>query len=412
MKRFLFLLLAACGFFSVSVEAQWTNLGQFSPLVMTGDYKGVAVTNTSGSTPAQGSTWKVYASNDDWVTRTQRSAGGGTDYGCCTMTKLSAVSEDTIFAAHYFQGFGKILKTTDRCNFWQEFNPNQINLPISDLQALNENEVYVIGENYNMTATIALRITAQSIDTLFIGADNGQNARIYFVNSLLGFISTFDSLGIVRLHRTDDGGTTWTNPLSIGVGNHLAIEFADNINGYAGGSNGTFYKTTDAGQTWNILSINGPVHTNEIEFLSVDTGFVASRNGLMMRTFDAGQTWTSEVVDSAANLIYLKVIDSDIIYAQKDDYTLFKRNYIASSEDFQSQLELVKVYPQPTNGMLFLHIPDGIILKQYWLYGMDGRLLENGIAKSIDLSLYPAGVYHLQLETNKGRVNKKIIHSK
>ena len=395
---------------SISLIAQWTNLGQQSELVMTSNQKGLSFTNTAGSTPAQGITWKVFGTVDDWVSNAQQSTGGGSGLGCCSLSNPVSLNDATVYVTHNFQGIYTILKTADAGDTWQNLSTSNMNFNVRESVLLGVDDVLVIGADYSADEAVAVRIRPQGVDTLFSSEfHNGLTARICFPSNQLGFVSVVDTSGIVRLMRTSDGGSTWANTLSVGLGDHLAIDFANAFTGYAGGSNGTFYKTTDAGLTWNSLPINGPVTSNQIEFLNADTGYVATNNGLLMRTYDGGQNWSSEVVDSAANLTYLKVVDTDIIYVQRDDYTLFKRNYVTANEDVQALSQQIKVYPQPTSSLLNIALPQGHKLEYFDLAGLDGKVLLQGHEKLLDLSAFSSGVYFLRIKTNKGTQVLKVI---
>lgn len=408
IRKTLFTIALLASYFTLT--AQWTNLGQQSDLVMTSNRKGLSLVNTDGSTPAQGITWSAFQTTDDWVTRGQQSTGGGTGMGCCSLGNPVALNDATVYVTHNFQGIYTILKTADAGNTWQNLSTSNLNFNVVESVLLGLDDVLVTGGMYGSNEALAMRIRPQGVDTLFSSSLHyGENSRICFPNNQLGFVSVVDTAGTVRLMRTSDGGNSWANTLSIGLGNFLSIDFPNAFTGYAGGSNGTFYKTTDAGLTWNSVPINGPISSNQIEFINADTGYVATANGLLMRTFDGGQNWSSEVVDSAANLIYLKVINTEQIYVQRDDYALFKRNYATATDDSQLLSAQIKAYPIPTTGRVDFDLPQGFILKSYALYNLEGKLLLQGDGNLVDLSDQSNGIYYLRMETNKGTQALKLI---
>jgi len=73
----------------------------------------------------------------------------------------------------------------------------------------------------------------------------------------------------------------------------------------------------------------------------------------------------------------------------------------------ESSLQKLTVSPNPTNGMVSLNTS---VVGNYELLTLDGRVLESGTAKKdYDLTIYPAGVYTLNLTTDEGIKVLKVV---
>ena len=78
----------------------------------------------------------------------------------------------------------------------------------------------------------------------------------------------------------------------------LAVDFVDNMNGYAVGSNGAIIKTTDGGATWTDVQDVAYVNDlTDVDFPENDqVGWATGINGTILKTTDGGTTWTPVTV--------------------------------------------------------------------------------------------------------------------
>jgi hypothetical protein len=73
----------------------------------------------------------------------------------------------------------------------------------------------------------------------------------------------------------------------------------------------------------------------------------------------------------------------------------------------ESSLQKLSASPNPTTGMVSLN---NVVIGNYELLTLDGRVLESGTAKKdYDLTSYPKGVYHLRLSTDEGSRVMKVV---
>ena len=88
------------------------------------------------------------------------------------------------------------------------------------------------------------------------------------------------------------------------------------------------------------------------------------------------------------------------------------KDVFADMEDLDQQhldVEDILVYPNPTSGILYLdQLPQITSLRLVSLMGQEVFEL-SPVENFIDLKQYAAGIYLLQIETDKGRVNKKVV---
>ncbi|AWB44797.1 hypothetical protein DCC85_11585 [Paenibacillus sp. CAA11] len=117
--------------------------------------------------------------------------------------------------------------------------------------------------------------------------------------------------GELRLYRTEDNGTTWTNISPAGTVQFPGIVrygkelfFADSMNGWivrnGGGTSETIVLyTTDGGVNWKVSSLPKSVQVSDISFVSKQQGWLmttqnstpGNQEKLLYRTLDGGKTW-------------------------------------------------------------------------------------------------------------------------
>lgn len=112
------------------------------------------------------------------------------------------------------------------------------------------------------------------------------------------------------------------------------------------------------------------------------------------------------------------LINNAANWESSDDtlYSLF--SYIAggavgsagtlSIEDLELN-ELIKIYPNPTQNNITIHIANSLTIKKVTLHSTTGKVLKVTNINTINLYNLPLGVYFLTIETSEGSVTKKII---
>ncbi|HGY54906.1 MAG TPA: T9SS type A sorting domain-containing protein [Caldithrix abyssi] len=88
-------------------------------------------------------------------------------------------------------------------------------------------------------------------------------------------------------------GNSWT-----------AVDFANELVGYACAGAGFIYKTTDGGYTWTQVGDTANITTDlkGIAVVSEDTVYVAGRSSTLLKTVDGGATWEASTFDFGKDL--------------------------------------------------------------------------------------------------------------
>jgi photosystem II stability/assembly factor-like uncharacterized protein len=209
---------------------------------------------------------------------------------------------------------------------------------------------YVLPFSGPLLRTVDGGITWDSLTSLSLWGDLLFDNNIYFVDDSIGFISTHNSNGNVRLYKTSDmgnswtdltpdsnlwgiikihflnhqrgyiyvnsafndrawttidGGLTWTEltlgfTFGSGTSSLPTMFFVNDSTGYCAGGDGSFLyrgavaRTTDYGQNWSIIIFpNNYSLINSIHFPNQDTGYTVSRSGKIFRSIDEGLSWDS-----------------------------------------------------------------------------------------------------------------------
>jgi photosystem II stability/assembly factor-like uncharacterized protein len=144
---------------------------------------------------------------------------------------------------------------------------------------------------------------------------SGDYHQIIFLDSLDGFLLTQDSyspsyFGDAKLHKTNDGGNTWTTLPGQGYGK---IHFINERIGWAGN-----YRTTDGGETWHYQQFNFPPLEDTID---IKISFVDSLVGYaisyltILKTQNGGNSWTIQMETKNGLLQDIQFYNSQIGYA-------------------------------------------------------------------------------------------------
>jgi hypothetical protein len=102
------------------------------------------------------------------------------------------------------------------------------------------------------------------------------------------------------IHKSLDGGDTWTT-LSSGTTQNLnGVQVNDANNMFVVGDNGTVLKTTDGGATWTTVSVPTTQHLNDIKDFGL-FGVIVGNNGTVL-SYGLGATQACAYTATATNL--------------------------------------------------------------------------------------------------------------
>lgn len=232
---------------------------------------------------------------------------------------------------------GTVLKTENGGLEWQAVNFGNNNYSYK-IFILNENEFYLgrnglyktnnggnsyeeLGELSNIASTI--------FGINFFDSDNGliyKSGRVFktndgglnweevyegqycdkmqFSSNNVGYISggaSWDGISYGFLHKTIDGGNTWTDigdTKEVYEWEIMSMNFITDDIGYITNFNKEFYNTRDGGVSWDLLSDSLPRVFKEIVFLSQDEGYGLSSRSIF-KTIDGGISWKEDYTDSS-----------------------------------------------------------------------------------------------------------------
>ncbi|HLS31723.1 MAG TPA: T9SS type A sorting domain-containing protein, partial [Flavobacteriaceae bacterium] len=175
--------------------------------------------------------------------------------------------------------------------------------------------------------------------------------------------------------------------------------------------------------TWNDVEITSPVNQGlipDIQIMRFD-----AQTGEAQEVIDGNVTTPSQdaimamAMDYNGDLVVGGYFGSDLFY----DTDLHIHNNAVDSDFFiakyhtgeemgvkNQNLQTVKIYPNPTTGVLNLQSKTN--LESYQLYDLQGRIVKQGklIDKQIDLSGVDNGLYFLRVRDQTGNVeNLKVV---
>ncbi len=235
-------------------------------------------------------------------------------------------------------------------------------------------------------------------------------------------------LGNDMLLGTDAGflisgndGLTWT-PLNNGLpGYKVHVIGVIGTILFAGTENGV-YRSVDTAATWISASVGLPNNYWVGSILTIANKLIVGGpyGGGCYVSDNNGDTWLDNSIGLSSMQTLAFAYTADTIYvgtgAVPTFYTggLYKRplSELVSVPEIEGISDF-KVFPNPTEALLNITGSDLISGYDFSILNIRGQLLLKGKVRSvqaqIDLGSFPAGIYFLKLEDDKGMVVKKII---
>ena len=193
---------------------------------------------------------------------------------------------------------GSVYKTTNGGSSFTQRNSPKLNTTIRALWFFNGDTGLTFTSEAEIFKTSNGGVSWTSINYSYVVPDSAYTwtsktfSSAFFTSNNVGYVggSAYSPSGISRaiLHKTTDGGNTWTQ---LFIPNNKPIEkiyFIDSLTGFLC-TNGNLLKTTNGGASWTSSYYYPNLYFSDITFINKDTGFVAS-NGLL-KTIDGGTTW-------------------------------------------------------------------------------------------------------------------------
>lgn len=166
-------------------------------------------------------------------------------------------------------------------------------------------------------------------------------------------IFAIGEIGMVQ--RTTDGGQTWDVQRLDSVSLFLGIHFATRYTGYILSESNRIYKTTDGGDTWTKIAVPQNIKLKQFNFKDSLTGYFATTSRLI-KTTDGGLTFSTVkdfqvifAMSAKANSIFLAGIISNQrgIFKSSDSgvnwQLLDSNNYAITDLDYDGSSRVVAV---------------------------------------------------------------------
>jgi len=246
-----------------------------------------------------------------------------------------------------------IVRTTDGGESWSNIQLDYSSYTFGQIAVTSPTSALLFGSRRISKTTDA----GLTWSTLI--ADNSRNFNSgYFLNPDTGYTAGSTTAGVGFIHRTTDGGNTWSEVYS-GGGVFSSICFTSYDTGWAGGAGGVVGWTTDAGVTWNPVHLGTTEMVVEMEFINSRQGFVvAQRGGFISYTNDGGRTWHQQNAGLQDDISALCYHDSANVWVGGYNGFIKKTPHggiVTSAQEpiytatIADKFELLQNYPNPFN---------------------------------------------------------------
>ncbi|GGF10789.1 T9SS type A sorting domain-containing protein [Hymenobacter cavernae] len=392
----------------------------------------------------------VWAAGNDLIEGTAnqyaRTANGGTSWttgtianltSAETITGIAGVNATTALVCVTTGTTGRILKTVNGGTTWTvQSTAGQFAGPSSFpnfISFFSATEGICVGDPPTGTAfeiytTADAGTTWTRVPVANVPAAQAGETGIVKNFAVLGNSCWFSTTN-GRVYYSSNKGQTWAVGNSgLNTSGDLAFTDASNgimVTGDLGGSAHTIARTTNGGATWTRVTFTGTVHgevsgvpgTNEILSVGLldDFGSSYSRNG--------GLTWTT--LETTRDHASLDVVSPTVAWSGALDIDnvagigVYKLNstVLGNSKDVALQNGL-SVYPNPSaDGQFTVQLASGLSAEaKVEVFDALGRNVYAQSVKaaakpvfSLDLARQSAGVYTLQVKTNGGVAQQKLV---
>lgn len=230
----------------------------------------------------------------------------------------------------YATSWNKVYKTTDGGINWSEL---PLNITLSSYDNSRFEESYFWHRDSGIVAVAAYT-------RIFRTTDGGQNWTISnpstigsfdnctgmsFPTKDTGYISLYASGGSTAIFKTSDRGNSWQ--LVNQYGGYKKIQFLDTRNGFSIFNNNV-HRTRDGGVTWTALAAPSNSGITAMWFLNPAKGFIAGDQGFMKMTADSGNTWVNvelpTIPSNYQDIVSLRFYDNNIGYYTNDEGFMYK----------------------------------------------------------------------------------------
>lgn len=260
-----------------------------------------------------------------------------------------------------------------------------------------------------------------------LSSEYGYNGGYYAAGNNIFFYT-----GKGRIYKSTDKGLTW----SVLATNTIISDFGGaSVSGDMAWSDSnrgiivrktflgttptglTLHRTTDGGTTWSSVSfsgINAANNINDITYVPGTNILVAvSSAGGSWKSLDNGTSWTS--IDTGVQHLGVRCSDANTCYSGSFNTSatvggMFKSSQALSVSDIRNSSIKYSVYPNPTKGEVSIKTDKKI--KSTTVFDLSGKVVSRSNSDKADLSSFTKGTYLLKVEFTDGTVvTEKIIRN-
>lgn len=232
-----------------------------------------------------------------------------------------------------------------------------------------------------------------------------------------------------RIYRTQDGGQTWETS-STGLTGDFVYDLKRNPlvpEQLAAATSDGLFLSSDNGATWESVYSESPM--DHVEFSPYADGKIVassifqdgsaypSSDSQTVFTKDGGETWTAIGTDELGFMrthstdilftgensadVYFQIMDLGVVKYTLDLTTL-------ATDEWQNNVSEVLVYPNPTDGYLFIQSKTEI--ENVVIYDVAGRMISEQKSGQINIASLPKGIYLIQIATKDGKkTSRKVV---
>ena len=349
-----------------------------------------------------------------------------------------------------------LLKTTDGGDTWTQLS-NTFFTVSRDFLVLDEDNLIV---PYNSSGPQRSADGGETWEPLF-PSDIQDSTFVFHVEQLPS--GRLVLMGSVHGAYSDDDGETW-NVIYHGLSSFpRSMVFLDDQTGFVGSDGGRIFATTDGGESWTQV-VDGDWSTQPMRNLIPidDTTLYTEVSGIRRCTSDGGATWSEEACNGFSSPGDLIVAPDGTYYSGRFSFSSVNPTNIQRSvdqgqtwesiatfcvasvpgaitpngrylflygnagllarvdlnpvgtDDIQPRdISAAKVYPNPTNGQLWVELPAETASAQLVLYNLQGqqvlRQMANSTQATMDVSTLPKGLYVLRVQGEDWLQSARIV---
>lgn len=180
--------------------------------------------------------------------------------------------------------WSEIYRTTDGGINWLK-HQGGISYWLNDIMFVNNNKGWAIYPDFNVNVSGLLHsndggITWNSVNDFICGTS------LYFINEMEGWITGSDTTK--GIWYTADGGNTLLQQVGGIIPQLNDITFADELNGWAVGDEGTILQTSDGGQNWEYQESGTFADLHSVCFIDQNMGWICGDSGVILHTDNGG----------------------------------------------------------------------------------------------------------------------------